>query len=1171
MSQKADSSRQRHAELANEIVFYSESFTSYSPVNIFQWIFNNIYDTFTLGQLSGREGEYDWLISKVVGMIDTVALPPLLLHQQHTAKRHSSNKSLLESYNSLLSKEFILTPNAAISFTFPVVKFVCCLDISRSSFAITDNGLLPISILIKTLLETVKNIHRSMTDDILFSLSKIFVAIIGHKPETDETYVVWSGELLPHSDIDTILADIQHRTDSVIDEAFKSIASSKNTENKRSTINTFLKAIGYHMNLLPTDACPKSILLTSGSISVGLDSSLSLLAKMNYSLNIVIETISSESNILFYPNISGLQTLACSSVGGGTVVVINKNDISFIAAVINDFVAEGLFHWYVSCNSYGTKHLYSVNPRQLVLRNINRHNAVDEKMLATYVVDCTLEHIVSMRINEGYQVVDIAYSLDDPTPIITVKMEKILSKLSLLRYHISVSSSGKSDIGKGSRDYSFLFPYTLQLTHVDIKGLQGIGSKYPWKVAKSVVALRWLYGKLKVEVTIVREKALAISDKATQSHELLVASTLQSLRDSDIKVGQVIAKYFSLLNTPRSSSNDATNHNVGSVGCKYFAAHIDIVDSITSFDDILTLYFLLPSPAYMQTESFTPHLHEHIFNQISKHLSRVEITVINQNKYLILLEEGWGKKSNLYGIKKSVSPSTQQECALLLVEYIFASNIFLTIKIKKLVSGVGLLNSLVFKLGILMHDSIKHVSCAPYLLRSDLSLFSLSPANGYCKNARNCVQGARAKSAVKNYSINGEDYRYLEYLFEEIMTTKINSGFRTTYLVQHPGNSYVAVLIGVSKWNPSGYSHPSLIQCKIEVSPETISVEYYWVKNTYDKYIPVSPSASFSPVSHDLDSGMHCERSSSQIESFVSMLIVQDKQIFQFYELVDLFRFHCDSNKGLFHAVNSTEFNFKEAFTHPNLPSADWEMLMKHEIHREEVSLPCFSVLSQSIMSNSVLMQLLIESLHKTVSSSCLFKLDESDSIIHIQTVDNLLIVVRFSNDDYVKRETDEDTIDNSQCDLFKVNMHVICMPTRCFNANFDLEHEAMKTLIGVTFNTTVIPSSAACTSKILLDMRQLLYRLVFNSLTRVFYHFSLITLQSDPFNTKEAKLSLADVEMCTQFMHRHRVESDISVLCRRKSTLISKLVTYSLTHLHTHLLTRSLTHFLRHRIMCSP
>ncbi len=1138
MSQAAVSSRQRHAELANEIVFYSESFTSYSPVNIFQWIFNNIYDTITLGKLSGREGEYDWLILKVVGMIDSVSLPPVLLHQQHTAKRRSSNKNFLESYSNLLSKEFILTPNAAISFTFPVVKFVCCLDISRSSFAITDNGLLPISILVKTLLQTVKDIHRSMTEDSLSSVSKIFLAIIGHKPETDETYAVWSGELLLYSNIDTILADIQHRIDSVIDEAFKSIASSKNTENKRSTINTFLKAIGYHMNLLPTDACPKSILLTSGSISVSLDSSLALIAKMNYSLNIIIETISSEANILFYPDISGLQALACSSVGGGTVVVINKNDSPFIAAAIDDFVAEGLFHWYVSCNSYGTKQLYSVNPRQLVLRNINRHNAVDEKVLATYDIDCTLEHIVSTRINEGYQVVDIAYSLDDPAPIITVKMEKIVSKLSLLRYHISVSSNGKSDTGKGFRDYNFLFPYTLQLAHVDINELQGIGAKYPWKFAKNI-GLRWLYGKLKVEVTIIREKALAASGKATQSHDLLVTNTLHSLRDSDIKVGQVMAKYFSLLNTPRVSSNDVTKHNVG---CKYFATHIDVIDVITSFDDVLTLHFLLPSPTYIQADSFAPYLHEHVFNQISKHLSHVEIAVINQNKYLILLEEGCGKKSNLYGIKKTVSSSSQQECALLLVEYIFASNVFLTIKIKKLVSGVGQLNSLVFKLGILIHDSIKQVSCAPYLLQSDLSLFSLSPANGYCKNARNCVQGARAKSAVKNYSINGDDHKYLEYLFEEIMATKINSGFRTTYLVQQPGNSYMAVLIGVSKWNPAGYSHPSLIQCKIEISPETVSVEYYWLKNTYDKYVPVSPSASFSIASHDLDSSTHSERSSSQIERFVSMLIIQDKQIFQFYELIDLFRFHCDSNKGLFQAVNSTEFSFKDTYSYPNVPFFNWDMLMKHEIHREAVSLPCFSALSQSILSNSVLMQLLIESLHKSIASSCLFQLDDSDDVIHVQTVDNLLIVVRFS--DCFSR--DENSMDCAQCDLFKVNIHVIHVPTRRFNANVDLDNEAMKTLIGVTFNTAAMPSSVECMSKILVDTRQLLYHLVFNNLTRVFYHFALITLQTDPFNTMEATLSPIDVEMSIQFMHRHRVESDISVLCRRKSALISKLASYN-------------------------
>jgi hypothetical protein len=1143
MSQAPGMLRQEHADLVNEIVLYSGNFASYSPVNIFQWIFNNVYNAVTLGKLSDRDGGYDWLIAKIVGVVDMVMLSPVLLHTINTAKRRSSGTKLLDSHHNLLTKEYILTPNAAISFAFPIIKFVCCLDISRSSFAIMDNGLLPIRILVETLLQTVKDIHRNIAEDALFGLNKIFLAIIGHKPETDETYVVWSGELLLYSNMETILADIQHRIDSVIDEAFKSIASNKSAENKKNTINSFIKAIGYHMNLLPSDACPKSILFSSGGTSVALDSSLSLLAKMNYSLNIIVETVSSESNILFYPDISGLEALACSSVGGGAVVVINKNDISCISKVVNSLVTQGLFYWHVGCTSSGTNSSYSVNPRQFVLRNTNRAN-VDEHVVAAYEVDSTLEHMVSCRINEGYQLVDIVYKLDEVTPILTVKMEKILTKLSLLRYQISASISGKRDSGKGSRDTGFLFPHTLQLARSDMNELQGIGRKYPWKFAKSILGLRWLYGKLKVELVTLREKALLISAKATQSHDLLVAGVVQSIRDSDVKVGQVIAKYFCLLHSPLSFGSDSSKHiaaGMGKVGCKYFATCLDTVEVLTSFDDTLVLHFLLPNPTYAQVDSFVPHLHEHIFNEISKQLQlmHVEITVINPNKYLVLLEEGHEKKSNLYGMKKAASPSSQQECALLLVDYVFASNVFLTVKIRKLVSSIGQLNSLVFKLGLLVHDCIKQVSCVPFLLPHDLSLYSLAPTSSNSKNARNCVQGARAKAAVKNYSIGADEHQYLEYLFEEILTTKINVGFRAAHIVKS-NSTYKAVLIGVSKWNPSGSSYPSLVQCKVDISPDGISVEYYWLKHTYDKYLPASPAASFS-VSHDLDSSTHCERSTSHIESFVSMLIAQDKQIFQFYELIDMFRFHCDSNAGLRYTASSVEFCVTDASIYPPLSAANWDLLLKHEVHQEEVGLPCFSASSQGVVPNRVLLQVLIESLSTSIPSSCLFQLTEASSVIHIQAVDNLLIIVRFNDEDCVRREVDDAATEEMQCDLFKAALHVIQVPTKRFSASVELGIEAMSTLIGVAFNNPVLSSSIECISKILLGIRQLLYKLVFNSLTRVLYHYTLLTLQADPLNTNGAKLNSADVEMSIQFMHRHRIESDISVLCRRKSALLTK------------------------------
>lgn len=311
---------------AVSLVLFVKSFDKVNHLTLSQWYFSKLFHTVKLGgtwELESKNGMNEWMVVKITSNYETQELH---LHPRHrkmrSLKTHSRDLSVQKQIANAMA--FTLLPSTQILISFSTFSVTFCLDICRSAFNLTDLGL-PFKLMLEYLLVAVQNISNFIKRP-QSQMARVFITIIAHKPESDETFSVWIGEINSSSNVEDLKSLLRTRLDKVEDESIASQSSQKtsdlfcptnvSTKSGFASLDSYIRAIHYHHSLSPRDACGKAVLITNGGMSVNMGTAHDLLCKSKLSLHVAMETISRRrSAVGFHQSDLELETLASSSNG----------------------------------------------------------------------------------------------------------------------------------------------------------------------------------------------------------------------------------------------------------------------------------------------------------------------------------------------------------------------------------------------------------------------------------------------------------------------------------------------------------------------------------------------------------------------------------------------------------------------------------------------------------------------------------------------------------------------------------------------------------------------------------------------------------------------------------------------------------------------------------------
>ena len=449
------------SDVVNSVVFmYTPSFKDSVPLLLHQWYLSHLHRAVRFGK---AEEPYPW-------MVTSLSTPEYIPNDVSTANENNNVQSVAlgekERQKKRWKKENItLLPSTTVFLSFPHYRIVVCLDISWTVSSIGS----PFGVLTSSLLSIISKLSEATCrgDRNSTKIVGIQLSIIAHSPEVDETWCLWQGEITSDSDTRLLQSIVRTRVEHIQDESFRSQASRMASVNnvRFPESETFLKAILFHMNLMPGDACPKAILLTSGSMAIkfGGNSLISQFSKNQISLHVVVEQISCDRPVGFYSDLQSLRLLA-EHTAGGSVTVLRNNTANHINAVCRSLVGESFLKLHIFGPSLMS------NDDNCCSGDNGGNLAEEVHPVASYLLDgATVDHLLSFRRAEGFRIVNVVHEKENIVPpsmyaepdspsftvkksytvrrqqpqqqqqtfiVVTITLEKPISKLCRLLYEI---------------------------------------------------------------------------------------------------------------------------------------------------------------------------------------------------------------------------------------------------------------------------------------------------------------------------------------------------------------------------------------------------------------------------------------------------------------------------------------------------------------------------------------------------------------------------------------------------------------------------------------------------------------------------------------------------------------------------------------------------------------
>ena len=447
----------------NSIVFmYTTSFKDSVPLLLYQWYLSHLHRAVRFGK---AEEPYPW-------MVTSISTPEYIPSEMPTTNDSNNIQSVAlgekERQKKKWKKENItLLPSTTVFLSFPHYRVVVCLDISWTVSSIGS----PFGVLTSSLLSIISKLSEATCrgDTNSTKVLGIQLSIIAHSPELDETWCLWQGEITSDSDTLLLQSIVRTRVEHIQDESFRSQASRMSSVGnlRFPESETFLKAILFHMNLMPGDACPKAILLTSGSMAIklGENSLVNQFSKNQISLHVVVEQISCDRPVGFYSDLQSLRLLV-EHTAGGTVTVLRSGTSSHINAVCNSLVGESFLKLHI----FGPT-LMSNNDDSCCQGASGGSIAEEVHPVMSYLLEgATVDHLLSFRRAEGFRIINVVHEKENIVPpsmyaaepdspsftvkksfavrrqqpqqqqqiftVVTITLEKSISKLCRLSYEI---------------------------------------------------------------------------------------------------------------------------------------------------------------------------------------------------------------------------------------------------------------------------------------------------------------------------------------------------------------------------------------------------------------------------------------------------------------------------------------------------------------------------------------------------------------------------------------------------------------------------------------------------------------------------------------------------------------------------------------------------------------
>jgi hypothetical protein len=388
---------------STEVFLFLYSFKDLIPLVLHQWYIHHIHRVIRLGLLE----PYPWIITH----ISTTEFQNDFSFAGEKQKKKAKK-----------GESATLATTSRVLISFAHYRVVICLDVSESSFTWT-------SVLTEALLSILSEISVNTKSN--KRIIGVHLSIIAHLPEIDDTWSIWQGEVTSESDVTILQSLVRSRIERVEEQSIKAKALAAQNVSRTNYYRfpeseTFLKAILFHLRLLPGEACPKAILLTGGSMTIktGSTALINQFCKDLISLDVLVDLIPSDRPIGFYSDYCGLQLLVAQTVGG-SVDALQSTSTPSINDVCRRFVGKSFFNFPAfGCQADSGKnssslmrHMesYSVDcndtPRASVSsrepEEVTRPNKQDGNIKCYQCEGATVEHLLSVRLCEGFKIVDI--------------------------------------------------------------------------------------------------------------------------------------------------------------------------------------------------------------------------------------------------------------------------------------------------------------------------------------------------------------------------------------------------------------------------------------------------------------------------------------------------------------------------------------------------------------------------------------------------------------------------------------------------------------------------------------------------------------------------------------------------------------------------------------------
>jgi hypothetical protein len=390
---------------STEVFLFLYSFKDLIPLILHQWYIHHIHRVIRLGLLE----PYPWIITH----ISTTEFQNDFSFAGEKQKKKAKK-----------GESATLATSSRVLVSFAHYRVVICLDVSESSFTWT-------SVLTEALLSILSEISVNTKSN--KRIMGVHLSIIAHLPEIDETWSIWQGEVRSESDVTMLQSLVRSRIERVEEQSIKAKALAAHNVSRTNYYRfpeseTFLKAILFHLRLLPGEACPKAILLTGGSMTIktGSTALINHFCRDLISLDILVDLIPNDRPIGFYSDFCGLQLLVAQTVGG-SVDALQSTSPASINDVCRRFVGKSFFNFPAfGCHADSGKNSKSlmrqmdsysldcsdtprggVNISSIVPEDMMRPNKHDVNIKCYQCEGVTVEHLLSVRVCEGFKIVDV--------------------------------------------------------------------------------------------------------------------------------------------------------------------------------------------------------------------------------------------------------------------------------------------------------------------------------------------------------------------------------------------------------------------------------------------------------------------------------------------------------------------------------------------------------------------------------------------------------------------------------------------------------------------------------------------------------------------------------------------------------------------------------------------